>query len=690
MQGSQVWTGPIQAGSRTQHAYEEPKGRMTHALAMRTPGAGFRRGSSCNICGRVIWGVYEFWSLLALVDQPEHRWAYSWWASLVIAFLGTGLQWWRVHDTFWAADDFIFLSIARSSRYNLTLLRKPLFEHFSPVVWTENKLETSLFSLNHGVALALGLTITAIGVVCLHRLLLSLTKSPFWSACLTGTYGLSLIVTSVLRWWITSIHANLAATLAIACLLAFTRYHEWRRVRDAILTLLLLSLALLTHEKSLLLPLYLTLLDLLVFQRSWLPGRLWNALRRDQWFWASVAALWAASLANYLLNYYQPTRRPTLSVLLGYAYRSVVTTFLPVTFGIRLPGSGYPGALASVGGLVQVLTVLALLAAVVLSCRKTRAAARGWLFLAVAFAANLWVLGSAVLVLFPSGAYRSLQWQLELAYVFPIGLAVVIREILDAPSVRVHERVAIPRAQPGRWPAVLAVMAVLLPYGAVSARSNGFVRSEFAGGDLSRPYLRALLTGVHRVGARGPEPVLLDGPLPGAFAPDWMFPYNMVRELVVTFRVPARINVHAASEAVYEVSDAGSIEPYTLGSTVGVEVQRPQNQAGGSAQCATARPEATEFIGAPAVSSTASTATILRVDYSATRSAMLDVSALPVPKELSFGQLALPAGHHEYDIKLRAPPMGGRVTISISGDNGGTVCIQNAVLGVPVPARGDF
>lgn len=613
-----------------------------------------------------------------------------------MAALCVGLQWWRIHDTYWAVDDFLFLGLSRMHPYGLTLLRTPLFEHFSPVLWSFFKLIEGPLGLNHGMAVAIGLAMSGAGILCLHRLLLRLTRSPGWSLVLAASYGASLIVTAILRWWITSVHANTAATFSIACMLAFVRYLEERRRRDAWLTFATLVVSLLTHEKALLVPLYLGLLWLLVYERRWSLANMWRHLRVDLVLWTGIGLVWALSLANYLLKYYHPTRRPALGVLSAYAARSVVSTFLPITAGIRLPGAGSPGVLGSVGGLVELITGLATVVAIVWTIRRSRSTARGWVFLAVTFAANLWVLGSAVLVLFPKDAYRSLQWQLELAFLFPVGVAMVVREWGAAPGqVSAAKRSAGVRLRTrGRWVAAGAVVALLVPYGLLTVRSNDIVRSDFPGGDVSRPYLHALSAGLTDATRRGSRPVLLDGVMPDVFAPAWMAPFNLVSQLVSTFRLPAAIDVHARSQPIFVVEPSGVIQPYAIGSPVALDLSGPAGSSAGpeGGLCVTLGALPAGYQATPHSPPTAQTegaATLLRFDYSAAVPVMLDVvTAGAGPTELSLGQLPLPAGEHEYDAPLKAPPAGDALAFGISGGAGHPFCVENPVVGSPVPVTG--
>ncbi len=606
----------------------------------------------------------------------------DWLATVVVTLTTVGIQWLRVRDTFFAIDDFIFSGIARAQPFGVHLLRKPIFEHFSPAFWTENKAEVGLLHANHGVALALGLVITAIGVASMHRLLLRLTRSPGWAILLSGLYGSSLILTAILRWWTTSIHDNLAATLSVACLLAFCRFEEERRARDAWLSIVLLAGTLLTHEKALLVPLYLGLAWLLVYQRRLAPGKLWMALRRELWLWICYTVLWAASLANFLAYYYQPRTGPALKDLGVFALRSVFTTFLPVSYGIRLPEVG-----GSVGGGVQALAAIGLLAAIVITCRVARGAGRGWLFFAVAFIANLWVLGTARLPVFPTGVYRALQWQLELAFLFPIGLGMVIRE---ARVGRDHNR----RGTSGRPWLVVALLLLAIPYAWLSGRSNTVVRSEFNGGDFSRPFLAALSKGVADArSAGGPAPTLLDRPLPGTFAPDWMFPYNMLRELLPTFRVRAGLGAHAAGGPVFVVDDNGSLHRYDLASVLqpSLLVRTSGHPGGGGSTCAALEPAGAVFRATWPAPGGLGSAPVLRVDYRADRPATIAViSSGPDgrPKELSYGQLSMDAADNQYDLLLQGPLSSDHIDLVITGDQGGSFCVDGLALGAPTRVGG--
>lgn len=615
------------------------------------------------------------------VEAPEPapgRRAQDWLSTLAVTAAVVLIQWARIRDTFFAIDDFIFLGIARAQPYGLTLLRKPLFEHFSPALWTENYVEVRLLRAQHGVALAIGLTITAIGVALLHRLVLRISGSNLAAVALSGLYGTSMFLTSILRWWTTSAHANLAATFSIACLLAFCRFEDGRRVRDAVASLVLLVGALLTHEKALLVPLYLGLLWLLLYQRTFALGDVWAALRKELWLWVGYGLVWAASLANFLAYYYQPRTGPALKALGAFALRSVFTTFLPASYGIRLPQVG-----GSVGGAVETLAVVGLVVAVVLTWRAAAASGRGWLFLLIAFGANLWVLGTARLPVFQVGVYRSLQWQLELAFLFPIGLAIVVREVRARSQAR---------AAGGRHGAAAAlVIALAIPYAWFSVRSNPEVRAEFNGGDFSRPFLTALTRGLEAAGAAGADPALLDRPLPGTFAPDWMFPYNMLSEFVPTFRLHAEVGAHVAGGPVYAVGDDGTLQRYDLAPPLQPPALLVLGQrVAGAPSCANVDSRSgAVFRAATPSPASLGPGPVLRVDYRAETPTTIDVVGTgddDRPRELSYRQVTGPATSDEYDLLLRGPLTGDHVDVVLTSSQAETVCVKGVTLGKPVPA----
>jgi hypothetical protein len=288
---------------------------------------------------------------------------------------------------------------------------------------------------------------------------------------------------------------------------------------------------------------------------------------------------------------------------------------------------------------------------------------------------------------FPTGVERSLQWQLELAFLFPIAVGMVVRETR---SDREHHR----RSDGGpRWMVVALLLVVGLPYLWLSGRSNTVVRAEFNGGAFSRPFLASLRKGVTDARGGGPAPTLLDRPLPGTFAPDWMYPYNMLHEYLPTFRVEARVGGHTAGGPIFAVDDDGSLHRYDLAPVVRPTLLvRTAGQPGaGGSMCASLGSPGAVFRATVPATGALGPAPVLRLDYRADQPAQLDVVS-PGPdgllKEFSYGQLSMNATDNEYDLPLRGPLSSDHIDIGISGRRGGSFCVDGLGLGSPVRVPG--
>ena len=605
------------------------------------------------------------------VERPVT--ASGWSATLILSAACVVLQWFRVRDTWFAVDDFILLGEAHEEPIGLEYLRRPVFEHFSPILRLANDVVVGPLSANHAAALAIGLLITAGGVIGMHRLTLRLSRSAPWALTLSALYGTSLLLTTSLRWWTASVHGHLAAALSIACMLWFCRYTASRRLLDGVVSIAFLGAALLTHEKALLLVGCIGLLWLTAFQDRYRPAELWSALREDIWLWASYLVLTAAAMANFLASYYQAHERAPLLELVTFARRSVFSTFLPATFGVRFPDVG-----GSLGLTVPVVAAIGLTLAVYASVRVSRRAWRGWTFLLVTFAVNLWVLGSARLSVFGDGIYRSLLWQQELAFLFPIGLAIVVRwtRSTAAPA----------RTRRSRRGLSIVMLSALVAYTAFSARSAAVLEAEFDMGSHAQTFLANLRSDVSRL---PDDAVLLDRPLPPDFAPSWMFPYNLLGFALETFGVSAVVGGHDDDQPVYVVADDGHVHQYVIdplapgGSGEPIVVLGPAVDGAGT--CVEVSEEGAAFRIPLHEDDVLDAPRVLRLHYRIDRPLSVNVvgATASTSVELSTGRVDLEPTRDAQDFTLVPLPQAVHLDLLFAqGSQPGVACLADATLGV--------
>lgn len=487
--------------------------------------------------------------------------ARQWTVTIAIASACIVVQWLRVHDTYFALDDFIFTRIAQTQKVSYSLLTRPIFEHFSPMLWAVNKVMVGPLGMNHSAALALGLAIAWWAVVAMHRLLLRLCNSPRWAAVLTALFGLSLVTTSILRWYTTSVHTNLCAAFTITCLLFFVRTLADGHRRDMVLSVVFHVGALLTHEKSLLIIGYLALLWFALY-----PPASWRAgvadLRRRWPLWTAHAVVTALAIANFYGKYYEKMPAPTLTQLVAYVARGFISSFTPAFFGVRFPQVG-----GFLGAGVQIAVVAGFAVAIVLTVRRARPAWRGWLFLFVTIAVNFAVVAQARMRRFGAGLHKVLQYHQEAAFLFPIGLALVTAVVVQASPRAPQASRRLRALRPPPRLRVALTLALCLLYAGVSIRSNDVVRHEFDFGNSSRPFLDTLTRDARALRRDGVQPSVLDSSMPSLWMPLVFNPYNRLQNIAPTMHIPLVVGMHRDGQPIYLFDHDGHLLEYDLTST---------------------------------------------------------------------------------------------------------------------------
>ena len=214
-------------------------------------------------------------------QPPEWLWLVSIMLQVLIAAVLTAY-------TYFFIDDWLFIAEARRLPLSLSYLRKPLYEHFSPISRLLDKLlvgdTTGSFALAHDLQLVM----YAAAIAAFAFVVRTILGNKWPAFFLTILFGQSLFLIRLLNWWTAT--ANILPATVFS-LIAFGAYLRWWRSRSfgwLIVCLACFLVALLDYENAMLLPLYILTVSLLVLADDSRPRRL-NALRSE---WRSG---WASS-----------------------------------------------------------------------------------------------------------------------------------------------------------------------------------------------------------------------------------------------------------------------------------------------------------------------------------------------------------------------------------------------------------
>ncbi len=268
-----------------------------------------------------------------------------WALTLGVQVLITGLL---TSYTYFFVDDFLLLRQAQTSSFDLTYLRVPLFEHFSPVTRILNKVVVDIAPGSFGFAHALELVMYAAAIAAMMFVLRTIMGRTWGALALTLLFGQSIFLLRLLTWWTATANILPATVGMLLALGAYLRW--WMRGGKGWLVLAFAAflVALLDYETAMLFPVNLLLIRLLVLSDRLDPREWVRIVWRERAAWIGFGVLDIAALANYFHRYYSQMPHPTGGQVVHFLDIAFFETFIPGLFGIKqLPSSGTATAVAT-------------------------------------------------------------------------------------------------------------------------------------------------------------------------------------------------------------------------------------------------------------------------------------------------------------------------------------------------------
>jgi hypothetical protein len=450
--------------------------------------------------------------------------------------------------SYFFGDDFVVFWQGRLHGLTLDYLTSPATAHFAP---GHRLLSYGLYriaGLDFGAALVLLLAFHAVSVVLMQRILAGLFGRVWWTFALAFAFGLSVFYMSMLWWFSPGLLALPATAFSLACIHAYLWWWRTRRRVWVIWSVLALCGALLFYEKAVLVPVYLVLMQLLLLAPSQQLGvRLRVVLR--QW---RIWLLYAAPVVLYLVvvltgNYEEGGSKLPVSIFPDYLRAAWFDGFAPGVLGVRVPDSSL-----SVGEHVAVFATQALfVGAVVVSILRRRSAWRAWVFLALAFVANILVLVPRVSAYGPDVAYVT-RYYTEAAYLVPLAVACAFA----VPRKDIDE--AAPLRLPRGWVAASAALALAGYVALVAASDRGPVVPDT--GLRVEPWVNRVEAGLQHARRLDTRPALLDGRVPNDVVAAFSAPpQNRFSTVIPIF--DDKVDFNVAADRVYRVAPGGSVVP---------------------------------------------------------------------------------------------------------------------------------
>jgi hypothetical protein len=457
---------------------------------------------------------------------------------------------WVASHSFFFADDLLYGSILTTEPLSLELLTRSWFGHLVPGFIALDWAFLHTFGLSWTAATAVIVAVQLAGTLAVIRLLGAIRGRSWTNLGVAAVVGLSLSVTTQSLWWGAVVTNLIPLAASVATLGCFVRWVRRGRVHHLLAMAVMFGTAVAFYEKSVLTAAYVGLLSLLVLDAG-LPWReRWaNTLRR--WpAWLVLALVAGADLGVYLTGEYMVEAGPApgLRQLGGFLLLSFPEGLVPSLFGFQ------PGALpAGLGPLVLLVANAVVLAVVVLSSLRSRAALQAWLFFGLAYLLNQGVLGRGRVSMLGVHMGTVLRYQLENVVLFGIALSVALPVLVDA------ARRTAPAGRRWRWAGATVVVALVA---GVALPWTHSLRAEmtYSAGAAARSYVDTLRTSYAVQQERDPGL----GFLRGDIVPNWvlygaMAPFNRFDRVLP--QVIPDVPFVADATRVLTVSEDGTVRP---------------------------------------------------------------------------------------------------------------------------------
>lgn len=434
-----------------------------------------------------------------------HRWAEVAWIALVVA-VTTTVTGAIAGRSSWQSDDFLILQDAARGGYTYAFLVSQAIAHFSPGHRLVSLVLFREAPFDHDFALAFLLVVQACSVVLVQRIVRWFAGPVWWSYALALAYGLSPIVFQALEWFTAGLLVLPSAALWLASLHAYLNWRRTGRRAWLIWSVVAFAGSLAFYVKAVLVPVYLVLVRVLLLDDTRSVRENARRAAREWRVWAlygTVAGLWLVLYTTR--TYTQPWQAGSLAETLTFARVAWLETVVPGALGLRISGEE-----AWSRTLLILLGQAALVAAIVLSVRRRRAAWRPWVLLGIGFALGTVTLLPRLADFAPEVIGRTLRYQTDVLGLVPVVLAAAFAR-----------RGAVERRpRPGLWRVAGGVVAVAAVCSAAVLSMDAI--SDESPGRESKRWLANVTADVERLQAGGTTVTLLDKPMPRSFLPGWI------------------------------------------------------------------------------------------------------------------------------------------------------------------------
>jgi len=601
-------------------------------------------------------------------------------ATLTLAVMGWG--------GFYYQDDFLFLRLAHDSPFTVSYLAEGAFGHFFPGLRAAFWVQDRTVGLNHDVAVIVVALLHLASLVAMCRLLVLLFGRRPGTLILLTMFSFSGLWLSAYLWWVSALQVMPAMALTIVAIDGYVRYLVGRRGRHLAITAAALAVSLLFYEKPAQLLVLLPLLTVLAFASADSP-RAWLRDLAGLWrMWAVFAVVLVLYAAAYLSgDFFVATDRPdpaTLASTIAFAWHQ---SFVPALLGgpLTFHWNGSLG-LADPSRVLTIVDQLVVLALVVVSVRRRRAAWRGWAFVLAAFAINVAVIAWTRSGQFGADVGRELKYVVDILPYAILGLGLAFMAPRIGPRAEHRQTPQAPSGWPMRVVPTVAMAAFLTVFAISGVR---FAENWHDG--VSARFARGFKAAVAHEPPSDQRTVFFDGEVPALVLSPIFRPFQRHSVLLELFGTHLRYAGQATRTVA--VGPDGRITPHEVIPEIGLRIDAltvdttPIGTPGSRRVCLP-DDRAPHFVSVPLTAPLPRGRRYLRLIAVAPHGATVrfDQQAgievgITVPARRVM-PLRLDGSRRPLYVPLEAP---GAVTVGMLFAAGGPVCLERGYVGMNAP-----
>jgi hypothetical protein len=465
--------------------------------------------------------------------------------------------------SYFVTDDWLQITIAHDavahSGLNLHYLGRIVYIHYAPGHRFTYWLLDELAPLNWHAGIAAMLALFAGSLAVFHRICVRLFGRRPSNLVLLGLLGTSVLLVPSFLWFADAVHKFPSMLLCLVAIDAYLAYRlEGKRWALAV-SVVAVGLGSLFYMKALLVPLYLLLIRVLFLERR--PSRALRAIAADRWTWLAFVPVYAIYLINYFLNYFntnEKTPPPSLHLLGKYLWLAWFRGVMPAFMGVHVGVDAHSPELLMAFAAQALLVVL-----IAYTLWRKRSAWRGWVFLAVAFAANASIVALGrlgQLGLQQVGA--QLRYDTEMTWLLPLALGLAL--FPDVSGGRVGAETVRAVRWPGRRVRIGLVVAVACAYlaAAIDTGRDTAVEWHRADSDQPKAYVYNMQHTAAQLQRSGARLETLDDQTPAFLVSPAHKPWNRLERFVPA--VAHELHVVPADPRPLQVRQDGEVIPIAL------------------------------------------------------------------------------------------------------------------------------